>query len=72
VAKHFEDIDVEHKGYVTENDIRAWEVMRKAGRRLMKAPEDKLRPRSAVQRTFPDFPTMMIAGKPAGSLASGR
>jgi hypothetical protein len=72
VARHFEDIDVEHKGYVTENDIRAWEVVRKAGRRLMKAPEDKLRPRSAVQRTFPDFPTMAIAGKPLGSLASGR
>jgi hypothetical protein len=72
VSKHFDDIDVEHKGYVTENDIRAWEIMRKAGRRLMKAPEDKLRPRSAVQRTFPDFPTMTIAGKPSGSLASGR
>ena len=34
VAKHFDDIDVDHKGYVTTNDIRAWRVMRKAARRL--------------------------------------
>ena len=28
VAKHFEDIDVHHKGYVTQNDVRAWRVMK--------------------------------------------
>src|SRR3978361_1348058 len=38
VAKHFQDIDADHKGYVTENDIRAWQVMRKAAHRLMKQP----------------------------------
>lgn len=55
IAKHFDDIDADHKGYVTVGDIRAWRVMRKAARRLAKPPEDKLRPRSAVQHVFPDF-----------------
>ena len=63
IAKHFDDIDVDHKGYVTENDIRAWRVMRQAAHRLAKPPEDKLRPRSAVQRTYPDFQTLTVAGK---------
>ena len=63
VSKHFEDIDADHKGYVTENDIRAWRVMRKAAHRLMKQPEDKLRPRSAVQRTYPNFRTTPVKGK---------
>ena len=57
VAKHFDDIDVDHKGYVTADDIRAWQIMRKAARRLAKPPEDKLRPRSAVQHVFPNVPT---------------
>ena len=56
VAKHFDDIDVEHKGYVTADDIRAWQIMRKAARRLAKPPEDKLRPRSAVQHVLPNLP----------------
>lgn len=34
VAEHFDDIDTDHKGYVTENDIRAWQIMRRAARRL--------------------------------------
>lgn len=34
VAKRFDDIDTDHKGYVTENDIRAWQIMRRAARRL--------------------------------------
>jgi len=49
VAKHFDDIDADHKGYVTENDIRAWRVMRKAGHRLTQPPEDPLKPRHAMQ-----------------------
>ena len=63
VAKHFDDIDVDHKGYLTENDIRAWRVMRKAAQRLGKPPEDKLRPRSAVQRTYPEVRTITVAGR---------
>jgi hypothetical protein len=57
VAKHFQDIDADHKGYVTEKDIQSWRAMRKAARRLTKQPEDKLRPRSAVQRVYPEIRT---------------
>jgi hypothetical protein len=49
VAKHFNDIDVGHKGYVTEGDIQAWRVMRKAAHRLTKPTEDHLQPRPAHQ-----------------------
>jgi hypothetical protein len=49
VAKHFDDIDVDHKGYVTQNDIRAWRIMRKEAHRLSKPREDKLKPRNAFQ-----------------------
>jgi hypothetical protein len=48
VAKHFDDIDVDHKGYVTENDIRAWRAMRKAAHRLTQPPAE--RPVDLVQR----------------------
>jgi len=41
VAKHFDDIDVDHKGYVTENDIRAWQVMRRAAHRLTPLPPSR-------------------------------
>jgi hypothetical protein len=50
IAKNFDDIDVDHKGYVTTNDIRAWRVMRKAAHRLTHPQEDGLRPRPAYQR----------------------
>jgi hypothetical protein len=36
VARHFDDVDVDSKGYVTESDIRTWRVMRKAAHRLTK------------------------------------
>jgi hypothetical protein len=49
IAKHFNDIDVDHKGYVTENDIRAWRIMRKAAHRLTRPPEDRLKPQHAYQ-----------------------
>jgi hypothetical protein len=49
VAKHFDDIDADHKGYVTENDIRAWRVMKKAAHRLTRPTEDRLKPRNAMQ-----------------------
>jgi hypothetical protein len=48
VARHFDDIDVDHKGYVTENDVRAWRVMRKTARRLTHTP-DRLKPLHAFQ-----------------------
>jgi hypothetical protein len=67
VAKHFDDIDADHKGYVTENDVRAWRVMRKATHRLAKPPEDKLRPRSAVQRIYPGGQTIAVSGPRAAT-----
>jgi hypothetical protein len=54
VAKHFDDIDAGHKGYVTENDIRAWRVMRRAAHRLAKPPQDALLPQHAFQRRVPE------------------
>ncbi len=51
IAKHFQDIDVDGKGYVTANDIRAWHAMRKMAHRLTQPspPPDPLRPRNAMQ-----------------------
>jgi hypothetical protein len=73
IAKHFDDIDVDHKGYVTENDVRAWRVMRKASHRLTKPPEDSLRPRAAYQRVPSTINVSnrqtMAAGMPAPSAA---
>src|SRR5690348_13527790 len=54
VAKHFSGIDVDGKGYVTENDIRAWHALRRAAAHLSRQPDDELRPRNAYQRTYPD------------------
>jgi hypothetical protein len=53
VARHFRDIDTDAKGFVTENDIRAWHAMQKAGRQD-RAAEDPLRPRPAFNRYAPD------------------
>jgi hypothetical protein len=49
VAKHFDDIDADHKGYVTENDIRAWRVMRRAAHRLTQPPMDRPKPQNTMQ-----------------------
>jgi hypothetical protein len=63
LVKHFDDIDVDHKGYVTEGDIRAWRVMRTAARRLVKPPsEDRLRPRAAFQAGCPDLRSVSAVG----------
>jgi hypothetical protein len=63
VAKHFEDIDADHKGYVTENDIRTWRAMRKAARRAAKPATDQVHP--AVQRADPEFRTIRVSDPPA-------
>jgi hypothetical protein len=54
IAKHFSSIDVDGKGFVTENDIRAWHALRRAALHMSQPPEDGLRPRNAFQRTYPD------------------
>lgn len=61
LARHFDDVDADHKGYVTVDDIRAWRAMQKAAHRPASPPEDKLRPRSAVQRTDPDLRPIPVA-----------
>ena len=33
VARHFDEIDVTHRGYVTEDDVRTWRASRKAAHR---------------------------------------
>ncbi|HET6608377.1 MAG TPA: hypothetical protein VFG62_16995 [Rhodopila sp.] len=53
VARHFRNIDVDGKGFVTENDIRAWHALQKAARHN-KGAEDPLRPRPAFNRFMPD------------------
>jgi hypothetical protein len=56
IAKHFDDIDADHKGYVTENDIQSWRKMRSAARRLGRRPADKLKPVHAFQLHEPVEP----------------
>jgi hypothetical protein len=56
IAKHFDDIDADHKGYVTENDIQSWRKMRSAARRLARRPADKLKPVHAFQLHSPVEP----------------
>jgi hypothetical protein len=68
VSKHFDDIDADHKGYVTENDIRAWRAMRKAAHRLAHPPADKLKPQHAFHLQPPAeplAPTVLTASVPA-------
>jgi hypothetical protein len=62
VAMHFEEIDADHKGYVTENDVRAWQAMRRAAHRPTKPPEEPLRPRAAFQSGCPDLRTVSATG----------
>ncbi len=61
IARHFDDIDVDHKGYVTENDVRAWRVMRRAAHRLTRRPVDKLRPLHAFQLHSPNKPAAVTS-----------
>jgi hypothetical protein len=62
VAKHFEDIDVDHRGYVTQNDIRAWQVMRKAARRLGKPQEGRVPSHAAAQSGYPGLRRVKASG----------
>jgi hypothetical protein len=65
LAKHFADIDVDHKGYVTENDVRTWQTMRRAAHRLAKPQDEQLRPRPAFQSGCPDLRTISATGSQA-------
>jgi hypothetical protein len=56
IAKHFQSIDVDGKGFVTLDNVRAWHALRRATSHLRQTPDDELRPRRAFQRTYPDGP----------------
>lgn len=62
-AKHFENIDADHKGYITQNDLRAWRIMKKAAHRLAHPPDDKLKPHNAMQLV----PLRQVATSPGRS-----
>lgn len=54
VARHFHDIDLDGKGYVTEEDVRTWHKTQRAARHSGQSREsDPLQPRPAFQRMFP-------------------
>ncbi|PPQ37439.1 EF-hand domain-containing protein [Rhodopila globiformis] len=56
IARHFHSIDVDGKGFVTVDDVRAWHALRRATAHLHQTSDDGLRPRNAFQRTYPDEP----------------
>lgn len=60
IARHYRDIDTDGKGYVTENDVRAWRAMPKPARHP-REPDDPLRPRPAFQNIAPQQRTMLKA-----------
>ena len=49
ISRHFRAIDVDGKGFVTENDVRAWKALQKAARAQPREAADALRPRNAFQ-----------------------
>jgi hypothetical protein len=55
VARHFRDIDNGGKGYVTEDDVRAWHQQQRAARPPNRAAarNDGLRPRQAMHQALP-------------------
>jgi hypothetical protein len=53
VAKHFADIDVDGKGYVTLKDLQTWYAMRKVARSLRSLPDDTSQLHNARQRSLP-------------------
>jgi hypothetical protein len=58
IARHFREIDSSGKGYVTEDDIKAWHAQQRAARQAAKtAAADPLRPRQAMHR--------VVTGQPA-------
>lgn len=58
IARHFHEIDADAKGYVTEDDVRAWHKTQRTAHRPP-APESRsLQPQHAFQRTF--APTLQI------------
>ncbi len=53
IARKFHVIDIDGKGYVTENDIRAWRALAKTAHPKAQEADDTLRPRHAFQLSYP-------------------
>ena len=70
IARHYRAIDTDGKGYVTENDVRAWRAMPKPGRQATE-PDDPLRPRPAFQNAGPQQRTLLKASAHAMVRAPG-
>jgi len=52
IVRHFETIDATGKGFVTLDDIRAWQKATRDARLAARAAlDDPLRPRAAMQRS---------------------
>jgi hypothetical protein len=68
LARHFDEVDADHKGYVTVDDIRAWRAAQKTAHRPAIPAADKPRPRSAVQRTDPDLRPIPVAHTQASAI----
>jgi hypothetical protein len=59
IVRHFQEIDTGRKGFITQDDIRAWHKQRRAARAAAQAPgPDPLRPRPVFQRSLPEYPLM--------------
>lgn len=82
IAKSFNQIDVNHRGYVTMDDIKAWRAAKKAARVAAKhaasdasdASDGIVRPVPAAQRWMPkatDTSTDMVAPTPVGPRRTG-
>jgi hypothetical protein len=51
IARHFKAIDTDGKGYVTQNDVRAWHAQHSTAHK--REDDDPLRPRPAYQQMAP-------------------
>jgi hypothetical protein len=71
VARHFDEIDVDHKGYVTEDDIRAWRTMQKAAHQPTRPADERLRARPAYQTGCPDLHPVGASGSQTIGPAAG-
>lgn len=71
VARHFDDIDVAHKGYVTEDDIRAWREKRRTAHRTAKPAAGKRASVAAAQHPEPAVPTIKASGEQNIPAATG-
>jgi hypothetical protein len=50
IARHFRDIDADAKGYITQEDVRAWHALQRASHQRGKQPDDPLSPRNAFHQ----------------------